>query len=120
MAKLSTKQKFIALETRGRIGRPSTFGRAHCGFNLLGADDSLFGTYQKARFATGREISLRPFYWPTNPQSVAQQANRGKFSAGVVAYRALTTDQLIDINKAGQSRGLTGYNYFLSKYLRTH
>lgn len=118
MGRLTKEQQAVALETRGRWGRPSSYGRAHCGFNLLGADDSLAGIYRKATFADGRAISIRPFYWPRNPQTPTQQARRELFQAGVSAYRALTPEQLADINTKGKARGLTGYNYFLSKWLR--
>lgn len=118
MARLSAEQKVVALETRGRFGRPSSFGRAHFGFNLLGQDDSLCGIFQKATFADGRAISIRPFYWPSNPQTPAQVARRTLFQEGVSAYRALTPEQLIAINEEGKRRGMSGYNLFLSKYLR--
>lgn len=118
MGKLNTKQKAIGLEVRGRLGRPASYGRAHFGFNLLGAEDDLAGTYQRATFSDGRAISLRPFYWPKNPQTVAQQARRDLFKAAVVAYRLLTPTELDDINKKGKCLGLTGYNYFIGKYLR--
>lgn len=118
MGKLTTPQKIISLQTRGRFGRPSSYGKAHFGFNLLGADDSLAGVYQKATFADGRAISLRPFYWPSNPQTAPQQARRTLFQEGVSAYRALTEEELAVINEAGRRRRMTGYNYFLSKWLR--
>lgn len=120
MARLTTAQKLISQQTRGRFGRPSTYGRAHFGFNLLGADDSLSGIYKIAQFKEGRAVSLRPFHWPKNPRTEAQQANRSKFADGVTQYRALTPEQLAVINKVGQRLGMTGYNYFLSKYLRSH
>lgn len=118
MGKLSTKQKAIGLELRGRLGRPASYGRAHFGFNLLGAEDSLSGTYQRARFSDGRAVSIRPFYWPKNPRTTAQQARRTLFQEAVSAYRLLTPTELNDIKQKGKCLGLTGYNYFIGKYLR--
>lgn len=120
MSKLTTPQKVISFQTRGRFGRPGSFGRVLFGYNIIGLEDSLCGIYQKATFATGREISIRPFYFPTDTRSAPQLARRAIFQAGVSAYRALTPLELDAINRKGKARRMTGYNFFLSKYLRSH
>ncbi len=118
MARLTNAQRIISLQTRGKFGRPSSFGHALCGYNSLGTDDSLVGIYQKATFRKGRDIQILRVYFPKNPRSVAQTARRDLFKAGVVAYRALTSPERAIIDAKGRARRMTGYNYFLSRWLR--
>jgi len=120
MGKLSTAQKCLGFELRRRLGKPSSFGRAHCGFNILGADDSLFGIYQKATFADGRAISIRPFYWPSNPQTTSQQLTRSKFSDAMGAWGALTTPEKLVYSKRASPLRLYGHHLFIKEYMRSH
>lgn len=120
MARLTKRNQLLGFEKRGRVGRPASWGFAHCGFNLLGADDEFAGQYQKQQFAAGRFISKKPFCWPTNPRTPAQQAWRAVFADGMSAYRALTDVQKARYTQLGNARGMLGYNFFLKKYLAAH
>lgn len=60
-------------------------------------------------------------YTPFNRQTVPQQANRAKVTAGVAAWQALTEPQKQAWrDKAAKTIGWTGYHLFMSEYLYSH
>lgn len=120
MARRTVVQQIFAFEARGKFGRPASFGRALCGYNLLGLEDALCGIYQKKTFANGRDISFMRYYRPKNPRSVAQQANRARFAAAMSGYQALTDEQKLAYSKKAKRLGLNAWNLFIRDYMRTH
>lgn len=75
----------------------------------------------RVRHRWGKVIQEKlPFYVPTNPQTVPQQANRQKMTNGVAAWQALTDEQKAVYNENAKGKNLSGYNLFLSEYLFSH
>lgn len=99
----------IGMRIRKRLGKP-------------GSPDpkGLFGIY-RVRHRWGKVIQEKlPFYTPTNPQTVPQQANRQKLTNAVTAWQALTPTQKAVYNKNAIGKEMSGYNLFLSEYLYSH
>jgi len=93
------------------------FGCGLFGAEVFGSDDELTGIYQ-TRHAAGRTFNERMgFYWPKNTYNAIRQANRTKFAAAVVAWQALTENQKALYNKDVIGLRMSGYNFFIRKYL---
>lgn len=96
-------------------------------------DDPLnvYGIYQMRMMDPNREPgrksykkSKRPlkmkFYTPTNPQTVAQQANRQKFADAMSAWGSLTDEQKNAYNKRARKLNLFGWNIFIREYYQAN
>jgi len=80
----------------------------------------IYGIY-RVRHRWGKVIQEKlPFYIPTNPRSIPQQANRGKLTNAVTAWQALTEEQQEVYNKRIKEKQMSGYNLFISEYLFSH
>lgn len=107
----------IAVQTRKKLGRSSEYGQKEYGGFEYGEQDDKFGIYQvRGRFEE-QVITKSKFYWPFNPQTEIQQANRQKMTNAVVAWQNLTAEQKDVYNKKAIGTRLSGYNLFLSEYL---
>ncbi len=122
-----------------RLGKHREWGRAMFGFSDYGEGDldliltpygiSSFGEINFGDHlimsgiffrnnATGKvKYFRRDYYIPSSPQSVPQQSNRAKMTAGVLAWQALTTEQQSVYNKSAIGKRMSGYNLFLKQYL---
>ena len=78
------------------------------------------GIYQMRMTKRGKVPIKMKFYTPTNPQTVAQQANRAKFAAGMAAWSALTPEQKLAYNKSSRKRQMFGWGYFLREYFKNN
>ena len=59
-----------------------------------------------------------PYFVPANPQTVAQQAWRAKFTAGIAAAKLLTPTEKAAYKKiAYRKPGQTWHSVFMSKYM---
>ena len=95
-------------------------GLGICGDLVCGSDDELTGIYQ-TRHWQGKPYNERmDYYWPHNLQSVAQQAGRTKFAAAITAWQALTENQKEVYNEKAIGKQMSGYNYFISYYLKNN
>lgn len=97
--------ELIGMEIRGRIGPMSTA--------ILRP-----GIYQMRMTRRGKVPIRMKFYSPTNPQTVAQQANRAKYTDAVSAWQNLTDEEKTFYNKEGLKRRKRGYDYFRSLHLK--
>ena len=62
----------------------------------------------------------RKFKKSKNPRTPPQQANRGKMGPAVDAWHLLSPAQQKQWNKKAYKLRKTGYNLFISTYLKTH
>ena len=96
------------------------FGCGIFGALEFGADDELTGIYQ-TRHYEGRVYSERMgFYWPKYNPTAGQIAYYAKFAAAVSAWQALTTSQKAVYNKNAIGKRMSGYNLFISLYLKNN
>lgn len=96
------------------------FGKALFGREIFGSDDELTGVYQSRPTSKGRIlVRMRPGF-PGNPQTIPQQANRGKLSAAIFLWRALSDSQKNIWRAKCYNKRMSGYNLFLSTYIKNH
>jgi hypothetical protein len=58
----------------------------------------------------------RVYTKPSNPNTVPQQQQRGRFGAAVDAWKALPEDQKVEYRKRGKRAGRKGYHLFMSEF----
>jgi hypothetical protein len=115
----------------GKLGWSGGFGFGRFGGMRFGEKRRIGGIYQRRRRGynnhtgppgpnTETYFVLMRSYQPTNPQTVPQQANRAKITAGVIAWQSLTTEQKHVYNERASKNSRRGYNLFMSEYLKTH
>lgn len=120
-----------ALAVRGKSGRSNGLGLYVCGGARCGEDNQFGGIYQKRVTGynnTGRKAHLpRKTYYvrmrsyaPTNPRTVAQQANRAKFAAANAAWKLLTDVEKAQYNSNVKRPGQLGIHLFVSEYMKSH
>jgi len=114
-----------------KTGRSCGLGSMRVGFGYLGDNRKFQGVYQKRVTGynqTGR-IAGRPrrtyyvrlrSYRPTNPQTVAQQANRQKMADACVAWNMLTPVDKYGYNERGRRLNRIPRMIFISEYLKSH
>jgi len=121
----------LSLRARGRSFPPCELGLIMPGFYYFGSEPIylqmpgkeavlISGIFQK-RYNMGRAITALVSYMiPKNPRTEAQQANREKYADGVLAWQNLTTEQKQVYNDAMRGKKMSGYNFFLREYLKSH
>lgn len=112
--------KLLSLSSKKRFGYSQDCGTAFCGFILCGWNPDWAGIYQRKKTLKGWQISKMSFYWPTNPQTVPQQANRAKFASAVSAYQALDPTQKTDYDRRAYKLRIPAYSLFIREYFRSH
>ncbi len=130
MPDIAPQDRILSFAARKRLGRRYACGHSVCGEGICG-DQGTFnwnntltpteitGIYQ-TRHGGGKQFSQRlAFYFPRNPQSGLQQANRNKFADGVAAWKVLTPAEKLVYNKNSYGLGMSGYNLFLRQYMRS-
>lgn len=129
MAWATKQQKSLGFELRGRLGRPSLYGFGIYGWSQYGEDYETNGVYQMRYSDKGRVWGtprrghrnicfMRPC-WLTYLNTITQQVQTGKFKTAVSSWQALTDSERLSYNKIANRRGTRGYNYFLSKMLKS-
>ena len=128
MVYINPAQLGTGLQFRRKCGHPNGFATSVFGMTYFGDDNKRSGIYQM-RY---RLNSTMPFsynkksckiqvmmrhYWPTNPNSEAQQPGRTKFAEGMAAWVALSPDEKQAWTDRAKKRGTWGHSYFLSKYM---
>lgn len=120
MGILTQKERCIGIMLRGKYGISQDFGSGFFGFCLFGYDNPYSGIYAKYNFA-GKKYDLKKNFWfASNPQTEAQQAWRDIFKNGKTAYDGLSADEKLYFKKWGAKYKMTGYNKFMSEYLKAH
>jgi len=116
MVIIKTIQEKMALDIRGRLGRPNGLGAIRPGWSKLGDFFPRAGIYQK-HFSYGVKNDVRMrHYRPTNNRLPRQQAFRDYFRVCVAIYHALSADSVAFYRRRGVKYQVTGYNYFISEY----
>lgn len=120
-----------ALSARKKQARSAGYGFAVYGASQYGVAKFNGGIYRRAtrgynqytgppgRGARQYHVLCRT-YRPTNPQTVLQQAQRAKMIDAVSEWQGLTTEQKENYNRKASRNGRTGYNFFISGYLKNH
>lgn len=91
------------------------FGQGKFGEFYFGDDSA--GVFQRIHTAKGVFSRKLRYYVPTYSDSEAIIASREKFAAGIVAYRALNSEQKKAFKIRARGMQMSGYNLFLRKYM---
>jgi len=123
-------QKCIGFVVKKRIGRPMLCGHATCAWSQCGEEIDVAGCYQMRRersgiwkwgngqFGKAKICFMRPA-WPTQPPSVARDAQQAKFSTALGMWQALTESEKQAYNEIADRQGKRGYDYFMSRTLKS-
>jgi hypothetical protein len=117
---LQKMEKLLSFAATKRHGYSNRYGGACWAFARFGEENLYAGIYQKRHRHGQTEYVREGFYWPFNPRTPAQQANRAKVAAGWIAYGALSQEQKAAYTERARGRPLSGGNLFMSEYLKTH
>lgn len=108
MAVVNLKGKLGSMQIWGKLGRPG-----------LPDPAGIAGIYKRRKTRLGVEIIKMHFYQPTGLPSDSQVAQRAKLRTAVIAWQALPTDEKKHYNKLSRNYQMTGFNLFLSRYMKT-
>jgi len=122
---------YIPADTlRKRMGKPNGFGWIIFGWSEFGDDNYYQGVYQQRRnrhwngvdgFISDkhpRNFIMKPA-WPVQPPSVARDAQQAKFKTALAMWQTLTTNEKTLYNTIASRRSKRGYDYFMSKTLKS-
>ena len=120
MALPKITERWFIKDLRGKYGPPTGVGDFWLGYSEAGNDDPLSGVWQKRRTLTGIKPCRMRYYITPNPRTVAQQANRNKLAQAIIEWNALTLEQQKVWNLKKRPVRCSGYNRFISNYIKIH
>lgn len=106
---VSVQPFFIGFQISGRIGKEGDP-------DPLGVN----GIYQNRNTKKGKVPIKMKFYVPTNPRTVAQQANRQKFADAMTAWKNLTDEEKAVYNERAKKRQMFGWGLFIREYYQAN
>lgn len=118
MPVLSKKTRILFFEGRGAFGSTKGFKAGVQNYNDILAMNKYAGTYQIRRYGKKRVHIVEKLYKPYNPRTETQQAWRARFQNAVIAYKLLSPDDLLKYKRWGATYKMSGYNKFISEYLK--
>ncbi len=68
-------------------------------------------------YQRGRGTYVRRYTKPKNPNTVPQQAQRGRFAAAVAAWKGLSAEARADWQQRARRERRTGYAMFVGQFL---
>ena len=119
MGVINVAEYGLGVQIRKKITAPSAYGVKKYGAFHYGAGAKFHGIYQ-VRTRYGKQVVKEEHYWPTNPQTEAQQAHRQKMTDAVAAWQVLTDNQKEVYNIRARYKKYSGYNLYLREYLLSH
>jgi hypothetical protein len=120
MVVLNKKEQVMLFRPRGRFGFTKADRLKLRSYNEALLTNPYAGIYQGRRTKKGTIFVREKFYSPFNPRTIKQQAWRAVFFSAVQAYRELSPEALKYWNVYAKTFKMTGYNKFISEYLKTH
>jgi len=139
MAVVNPKEQGIAIQIKNKLGHAwgygeKIYGEVRYGATMVGYGLGLYGkkTYGETEYGNAierpgiyqirtrynKQVTVREiFYWPKNPQTQSQQANRQKLTDGVTAWQGLTSGQKEIYNERARYKPYSGFNLYLKEYI---
>jgi hypothetical protein len=96
------------------------FGQKRFGLSFYGDNLTFDGVFHSRHRPAGLIYVREKYYWPKPARNEAQNISRNKFADAVTAYQALSTSQKAGYKLQCRYKKFTGYNLFLSEYLKSH
>lgn len=120
MVVIPKKHLLHADTVTGRIGRPAGFGAYVFGNNRFGEYSEANGVYQRHVTKRGLKRNRHITNWPSNPNSVAQQARRNLFAEAMASWKTLDTETKAEYNSRVYPTGQSGHNRYIAEYMQSH
>ena len=123
-------QSILGFTIKKRLGKPNMFGWLIPGWSEFGDDNIFTGMYQRRRGRTGngknepvifgkpKNFRQRPG-WPSQPASALRDAQQDKFKTALLMWQALTDEQKQVYNTVATKISKRGYDYFMTKTLKS-
>lgn len=120
MPRIYACQNLLSEKQQQKFGRPLWWGDNFMGYTLFGDDCPIAGVYQSRPTKAGRIIVFQGFSIPIDPRTPKQQAWRGVYASGVLAWQNLTSSEKELYNEKAKGKNFSGYNFFLREFLLSH
>jgi len=117
MVKILPPKEVNSFTIYGQHGRAWEYGDGWYSGKLYGDKDPLAGIYQRRRKHIGSSYYRRKHFYPANPQTEIQQANRAKLRNAVLAWQDLTNEQKSVYNELAQGKYISGYSMYIHEYM---
>lgn len=130
MTLIKPPHEHLGLTIRKKLGKALHYGRKIYGvpqygdtepmsLSKNGEETSPFGIYSMRSIEGKQEIQKKDFYVPYNPRTAEQQAWRSDFADAVASWQSLTNEEKKEYNSKAQGKKMSGYNLYISNYLRS-
>lgn len=127
---LKSCEALYSVKATGRLGRPMFCGEAWCGWSQCGEENEHVGVYQQRRKRSGNNHNWhisdpkpRNFRmkhtWPPQNDTPAKITSMQNFADAVAAWQGLTEEQKASYNELAKKLNRDGYQYFISKFLKS-
>lgn len=117
MSTISPLENVRSRSVRKKFGRPNCYGGIFYGVSRYGDENPRAGYYRIRKIEGKKTNELLPFYYPSNPRTVEQQANRSKFSSAIAAWQLLDSTQKSNWRVLAYGKHMSGYNLFIRNFL---
>lgn len=111
---------FLSFDAKRKFGWPNGYGLAWHGISRYGDFDERAGVYQTYHNRLGQITVRKKFYWPALNSSSAAEVTKDNFRDAVAAWQALSDVDKQSWDDLTYPRFMSGYNRFISLWLRTH
>lgn len=118
MSIVNNTEGFLFIAQNGLLGRPNGVGLIRPGWSRYGEWFAGAGIYRRDGRWHKQRIVKCVHYKCIDRQTENQLIIRDKFKNGVIAFHALDASQVAYYKKWGSKIGRTGFNVFMSRYLR--
>lgn len=118
MTKVFGLDRALTHHVRGKIGRSCGFGRTRFAYNRMGFYSPYVGVYSTYPTKNGRMTRLKKYHRPPLFNTVPAIMTRIHFAQAVGHWRMLTEQERQNYNKKAKRYKLTGYNLYISRYLK--
>jgi len=127
---ISSWDRLPAIIIRKRLGKPNLCGWAICGWSECGDNNPWSGVYQQRRnrqwdgvggfvISQKQRNFIQKPAWPSQPPSEARDAQQAKFKTALEMWQALTPEEKKAYNSIAIKKSRRGYDYFMSKTLKS-
>lgn len=120
MAKVTPTTGLFALAEWGKFGKPNGVGEIWPGWSEMGDWEPRAGYYKRQWNGHAKCKTRTRFYWPKKHTSGPGFDRYTIFRNGVTAWHALTDEERLVYNNLRYPFSQTGFNRFMSKYLKSH
>lgn len=118
MVVVAWKDRWLCMELRGKMGRPIELGNFWLGLSELGDQNPMSGVWQRRKRKKGQIIVKMKYGVPPYVNTPIQRSRRSKFASAITAWNSLDVDEQIKWNKKSSPKGMSGYNRFISWYMK--